>query len=78
MDFKVEIGLRIELKIRKNYFQIELKIQKKKMKMTWLLTWLNMSIATLNAMLHLLVIYKLVFLKKTNREFSIEKKYIYI
>ena len=28
VNFKVEIGLEIELKIGKNYFQIELKIQK--------------------------------------------------
>ena len=28
MDFKVEIGLEIELKIDKNYFQIELKFRK--------------------------------------------------
>ena len=26
--------------------------------MTWLLTWLNVSVATLNAMLQLLVIYR--------------------
>ena len=28
--------------------------------MTWLLTWLNMSVVTLNATLQLLVIYRLV------------------
>ena len=56
MYFKVEIGLEIELKIGKNYFQIELKNSEKMMRMTWLLTWLNVSVATLNATLHFLVI----------------------
>ena len=32
------------------------------MKIAWLLMWLNMSIAILNATLQLLVIYRLVFL----------------
>ena len=44
--------------------------------MTWLLTWLTVSVATLNATLHLLVIYKFVaynFFSKlsfTNVKFS--------
>ena len=59
VDFKVEIGLEIELKIGKNYFQIELKNSEKMMRMTWLLTWLNVSVATLNVTLQLLVIYRL-------------------
>ena len=29
------------------------------MEMTWLLMWLNMSVATLNATLHLLDLYRL-------------------
>ena len=32
--------------------------------MTWLLMWLNVSIATLNATFQLLVIYRYRFLKK--------------
>ena len=51
MDFKVEIGLEIELKIGKNYFQIELKNLEKRIRMRWFLTWLNVSIATLNVTL---------------------------
>ena len=35
---------------------------RKKMVMTWLLMWLNLSVATLNVTLQLLVIYKLSML----------------
>jgi len=35
------------------------------MEMTWLLTWLNVSVATLNATLQLLVIYRFNQMKST-------------
>ena len=34
------------------------KIEKRRV-MTWMLMWLNVSVATLNAMLYLLVLYRL-------------------
>ena len=43
--------------MRKCFKKIYKKNWKQKM-MTWLLMWLNMNVATLNAMLKLLVIYK--------------------
>ena len=46
------------LKILKNYFKI---VGKKKVEMTWALTWHNLSTTTFNAVLQLLVIYRLLF-----------------
>ena len=43
-------------KIINNYKKMEKRKEKKKM-MTWTLTWLNVSTATLNATLQFLVIY---------------------
>ena len=71
MGFMVEIGLKLIiidyyfeiyrfimiLKFCKNYFKI-LGQKKKKMKMTWSLTWRNVSTTTLNTMLQLLVMYR--------------------
>ena len=38
----------------------------KRMIMTWQLMWLNLSVATLNAMLQLLVIYRFEFYRVSN------------
>ena len=55
---RVEIYF-IILKLIISIFKFLGKYKKNIMEMTWLLTWLNMSVATLNATLQLLVFYKL-------------------
>ena len=49
----------IILKLIKYIFKLLGKYKKNIMEMTWLLTWLNVSVATSNAMFQLLVIYRL-------------------
>ena len=62
-----EIGLRIIffllgfLNLEKLFLYCKTNSRKKKKRvMTWLLMWLNLSVATLNATLQLLVIYRCV------------------
>ena len=61
-DEKVWEGERLEkckCKIKKNIKNSYKKMERKKI-MTWMLTWLNVSAAALNATFQLLVIYRLV------------------
>ena len=44
------------------------------MKITWLLTWLNMSVVTLNAMFRLLVLYRFYYSVFSNK-FSANMQY---
>ena len=47
------------LKLIEIIFKLLDKYKKNMMEMTWLLTWLNMSVTTLNTMFQLLVLYRL-------------------
>ena len=48
------------------------------MRMTWLLTWLNVNMATLNATLQLLVLYRYRYRYRLHMVYYTFKQYIYI